>query len=57
MVTTYSKFPFSVKVPIETNDGLFFYVSFWQGRIISYKNKEGMPSKIQTLYIQRKKVN
>lgn len=57
MAITHPKFPFSVEVPIQTNDGLNFYVSFWQGRIISYKNKSGTPSKIQALYIQRKKVS
>lgn len=57
MVTTHPKFPFPVKVPIETNDGLYFYVSFLQGRIISYKNQYGIPAKIQALYIQRKKVS
>lgn len=57
MVTTHPKFPFSVKVPIETNDGLYFYVSFSYGRIISHKNKQGIPAKIQALYIQRKKVS
>ncbi|RUO85738.1 hypothetical protein, partial [Spiroplasma endosymbiont of Megaselia nigra] len=57
MLTTHPKFPFSVKVPIETNDGLYFYVSFSQGRIISYKNKNGSPAKIQALYIQRKKLS
>ncbi|UZQ30226.1 MAG: hypothetical protein OHM56_01405 [Spiroplasma phoeniceum] len=57
MLTTHPKFPFSVKVPIETNDGLYFYVSFSQGRIISYKNKAGIPAKIQALYVQRKKVS
>lgn len=56
MVITHPKFPFSVKIPIETNDGLYFYISFSQGRIISYKNKNGVPAKIQALYIQRKKV-
>ncbi len=56
MVTTHPKFSFSVKVPIETNDGLYFFVSFFQGRIISYKDKRGTPAKIQSLYIQRKKV-
>ncbi len=55
MLTTNPKFPFSVQVPIETNDGLYFYVSFLQGRVISYKNKHGTPAKIKALYIQRKK--
>lgn len=57
MVITHPKFPFSVEVAIETNDGLNFYLSFSQGRIISYKNKSGTPAKIQALYIQRKKVS
>ncbi|WP_338955106.1 hypothetical protein [Spiroplasma endosymbiont of Polydrusus cervinus] len=57
MVTTHPKFPFSVKAPIETNDGLYFYVSFSQGRVISYKNQYGTPAKMQALYIQRKKVS
>lgn len=57
MVITHPKFPFSVQVPIETNDGLNFYISFSQGRVISYKNKSGTPAKIQALYIQRKKVS
>ncbi|WP_338954385.1 hypothetical protein [Spiroplasma endosymbiont of Polydrusus cervinus] len=57
MVTTNPRFPFSVKAPIETNDGLSFYVSFSQGKIISYKNQYGTPAKMQALYIQRKKVS
>ena len=57
MVITHPKFPFSVKVAIETNDGLNFYVSFSQGRVVSYKDKSGTPAKIQALYIQRKKVS
>ncbi|WP_425377655.1 hypothetical protein [Spiroplasma endosymbiont of Polydrusus pterygomalis] len=56
VLTTHPKFPFSVKVPIETNDGLYFCLSFSQGKIISYKNQYGTPAKMQALYIQRKKI-
>lgn len=57
MAITHPKFPFSVSAPIKTNDGLWFYIAFSLGRIISYKNQYGDPANIQALYIQRKKVS